>query len=161
MSNNKAIRDRLLGDQLAIHKFDENIIGKPLNIPEVNFTIPLEKKIQAVSGPPYFAVRARQIERITDQLLKDLDIEYRITIDQYGDRPETFAREWEDLIEALPLDSLNDLIERHNEYYPIEANLRIDRGSGAYMMGAAPWEPKEKVTTESLLQQFPADIIPS
>jgi len=157
MSNNRATRDRLLGEQLASHEFDENVIGKPLNIPEVNFTIPLEKKVLAVSGPPYYAVRARQIEQLTDQLMKDLTINYRKMAEQFGHHPEVFSRRWKKAVESIELDMLNDLIERHNNYFPIEANLAIDPKSEALMFGAAPWEPKEKVTTESLLQRFPAN----
>jgi len=157
MSNNRATRDRLLGEQLASHEFDENVIGKPLNIPEVNFTIPLEKKVQALSGPPYYAMRARQIEQLTDQLMEDLAVQYRDMIKKFVHRPEVFAVKWRESIDSLELDTINDLIERHNEYYPIEANLAMDPRSGVTMLGPVPWEPKEKVTIESLLQQFPAD----
>ena len=157
MSNNRATRDRLLGHQLASHEFDKDIIGKPLNIPEVNFTIPLEKKIQAVSGPPYYAIRARQIEQLTEHLMEDLTVQYRNMMDKFSDRPEIFASKWKESIKSVELDSLNDLIERHNKYYPIETNLPIDPRSGALMFGCARWEPKDKVTTDSLLQLFPVD----
>ena len=158
MSNNRANRDRLLGEQLASHEFDSNIIGKPLNIPEFNFTIPLEKKVQALSGPPYYAVRARRIEQLTDQLMEELTVNYSKMMKQFSNSPEVFAQKWKESVESVELDTINDLIERHNNYYPVEANLTIDPKSEALMFGSAPWEPRKKVTKESLLQRFPADI---
>ena len=124
--SNTSYRDRILAKQLEAHKFDEDIIGKPLEIPSVHFTIPLSKKIQALSGPPYYVVRARRIEQTTDQLMEDLAIEYRKMIKKFVNRPKVFSSKWKSLIEAWPLDKLNDLIENHNNYYPIEANLQID-----------------------------------
>lgn len=148
-------RDQRLGDQLASHQFDSCVAGKPLKIPQVNFTIPLEKKIQALSGPPYFAVRARRIEHMTDQLIEKLTAKYSNMIEKFGSRPNVFARKWKELIEGWPLDRLNDLIEKHNKYFPIEANLPIDPRSEALMFGSAAWQPKEKITVESLRNDSP------
>ena len=36
---------------------------------------------------------------------------------------------------------LNDLIGRHNRYYPIEANLPIDVRTGRLLDRGAPWRP--------------------
>lgn len=151
-------RERILARQLASHKFDEEVIGKPLEIPQVNFTISLEKKIQALSGPPYYIVRARRIEIMTDQLMEDLAAEYGKMINKLGGRPAVFARKWKKLVESWPLDRINDLIEKHNMYYPVEADLRMDPKSGAPMMGSGPWKPREKITAESLLDRFPPHI---
>ena len=35
MSNSRATRDHLLGEQLASHEFDKDIVGKPLNIRDI------------------------------------------------------------------------------------------------------------------------------
>jgi len=155
-----AYRDRILCKQLASHKFNKDITGKPLEFPQVNFTIPLEKKIQALSGPPYYMVRARRIENMIDQLMEDLTAVYKNMIGKWGGRPALFTRKWKKLIDDWPLDRLNDLIEKHNMYYPIEADLRMDPRSGAPMMGSALWEPREKVTVNNLLERFPPHIPP-
>lgn len=155
----KRAKERLLGEKLASQGIPESIKGKPLKIPQVNFTISLENKVKSMFGPPHYATRARRIENITQKLMEGLTIEYASMIDSFGDDPETFARQWKELIGLLELDELNDLIEKHNTYYPVEANLQIDPDSGAPLIGSVPWEPKELISTESLLKRFPPEML--
>jgi hypothetical protein len=49
------------------------------------------------------------------------------------------------------LAQLNDLIARHNRYYPIEANLPIDVRSGRLLERGAPWRPLPSITAADLL----------
>lgn len=154
----KRAKDRLLGEKLASQDIPENIQGKPLKIPQANFTISLENKVKSMFGPPRYATRARRIENITQKLMEDLSIEYASMIGGFGDNPEMFAQQWRELIGSLELDELNDLIGKHNAYYPVEANLQIDPGSGAPLIGSVPWEPKECISIESLLKRFPPEI---
>ncbi len=46
---------------------------------------------------------------------------------------------------------LNDLISRHNRYYPIEANLPIEVRTGRLLDRGRPWQPLPAVTTAVLL----------
>ena len=46
---------------------------------------------------------------------------------------------------------LNDLISRHNRYYPIEANLPIEVRTGRLLERGRPWRPLPAVTTADLL----------
>ena len=50
----------------------------------------------------------------------------------------------------------NDLIGRHNRYYPIEANLPIDVRSGKLLERGAPWRPLPAVTMDELLARAAA-----
>ena len=151
-------RDRLIGEKLDSQAIPENIKGKPLKIPQFNFTISLENKVKSLFGPPYYAKRAGQIENITQKLMEDLTIEYASMIDSLGDDPEVFAQQWTDLIGSLELDELNDLIDKHNTYYPMEAKLQIDPNTGAPLLGSVPWKPKERISVEGLLKRFPPDM---
>jgi hypothetical protein len=153
-------RERILAKQLESHEFNGGITSKPLEIPQVNFTIPLEKKIQTLSGPPYYMLRSRQIERLMDQLMEELSAEYSKMLAKFAGRREVFAGKWKKLIENWPLDKLNNLIEKHNMYYPIEANLRMNPRSSDFLFGSAVWKPREKITVESLLERFPPDASP-
>ena len=148
-------RDRQIGEKLASQDIPDHIKGKPLRIPQFNFTISLENKVRSMFGPPHYATRARRIETITDKLMKDLTFEYASMIDRYGDAPEVFSQKWKELISSLELDELNNLIDKHNTYYPIEAKLQIDPDSGAPLVGSVPWEPIEKISMEGLLKRFP------
>ena len=46
---------------------------------------------------------------------------------------------------------LNELVTNHNRYYPIEANLPMDRATGAYLVYGKPWLPEEPYTAPRLL----------
>ncbi|MDY6910966.1 MAG: hypothetical protein SVM79_01200 [Chloroflexota bacterium] len=148
-------KDRLIGEKLASQGIPDYLKGKPLKIPQFNFTIPLENKVRSVLGPPHYASRARSIETITHRLLEDLTFEYARMTDEYREKPDLFASKWKELLHSLELDAVNDLIDRHNTYYPIEANLRIDPDSGAYLNGSIPLQAKEHITVDWLLEKFP------
>lgn len=151
-------RDRLTGEKLASQGLPKDVKGKPLKIPQVNFTVSLESKVRSMFGPPHFATRARRIENLTRKLMDDLAAEYAGMIERFREDPDTFDREWNRLVRSVELDKLNDLIEKHNKYYPIEANLQIDPESGAPLLGSVPWKPKDKISTELLLERFPPDM---
>lgn len=151
-------RDRHIGEKLASQDIPEAIKGKPLQIPQFNFTISLENKVRSMFGPPYYARRARWIEDMTSRLMEDLVYEYANMADRFVDDPQAFAIHWNTLIYSLELDELNNLIEKHNTYYPMEAKLRIDPESGAPLVGSVPWEPLGKISCEGLLRTFPPDI---
>ena len=151
-------RDRQIGEKLASQDIPEAIKGKPLKIPQFNFTISLENKVRSMFGPPYYARRARWIEDMTNRLMEDLAFEYKAMVGKCANDPQAFAHQWRELISLLELDELNDLINKHNMYYPMEAKLRIDPDSGAPLVGSTPWEPLEKISTEGLLKVFPPDM---
>ena len=52
---------------------------------------------------------------------------------------------------AADLALLNDLIGRHNNYYPIEANLPVDVRTGRLLERGMPWRPLSSVTPQDLL----------
>ncbi len=151
-------KDRLIGEKLASQNEFQNTKGKPLKIPQFNFTISLENKVKSMFGPPHYATRARRIEIITQRLIEDLTVEYDRMVAKLGDDSEGFTKQWQELIRSMELVEINDLIDKHNRYYPIEANLQIDPDSGAPLVGSVLWEPVPQITIEGLLDRFPADM---
>jgi hypothetical protein len=115
-----------------------------------NFTLSAEERIRAIaSGPPAWAVRKRKIEDACEACAGDLVALY----DKLA-ASATSAREIEAALtraaERLDLAKLNALVETHNRYYPIEANLPMDR-TGAYLAYGRAWEPEEPFTPARLL----------
>ena len=47
--------------------------------------------------------------------------------------------------------SLNELIAKHNRYYPIEANLPMELRTGRLIERGVPWRPMPAVTAADLL----------
>ena len=89
--------------------------------PPRNFTLTTEERIRAiVAGPPAWSLRKRRIEDLEEELGEEV---HEPTI--HFDRK---------------LALLNDLIDKHNRYYPIEANLPYTK----------PFTPLAPHTIESL-----------
>jgi hypothetical protein len=98
--------------------------------PARNFTITTAERVRALAiGVPAYVRRRKDIE--------DLERELAAT-------PLDVA------IDAKKLARLNSLIERHNRYYPVEANLPVHPRTGALLERGAPWRPMDAATVASL-----------
>ena len=115
--------------------------------PSRNFTLTLGERVQAlVKGPPPYALRRRKIEDAEEHLRETC----AALLAETGDGAR--AREQADASRAITrkLAALNRLIEAHNRYYPIEANLPLDPATGALFERGEPWRPMPSATLEAL-----------
>jgi hypothetical protein len=98
--------------------------------PQRNFTLTTAERVNAiVTGVPAWARRLKRIEDLTDEIAT-------------SDRPR------HELERKLIV--LHELIDAHNMYYPIEANLPIDGLTGRLMDRGKPWVRMTKPTLETL-----------
>jgi hypothetical protein len=109
--------------------------------PPRNFTLSIEERLRAYAqGAPGYMRRRRRIEDLEARLIQRLAaaagaVEAAASAEVVAD-----------------IASLNDLIARHNRYYPIEANLPIDVRTGRLIeRGGAPWRPLPAVSAADLL----------
>ena len=100
-----------------------------------NFTLTTAERLRGMDGLPRHLVRKREIQDLGEKLLVQLA---------------------NDALDGALLQRLNALIEAHNRFYPIEANLPIDRASGGSMEYGRPWRPLEPVTVSSLRAELDA-----
>jgi len=150
--------DLLIGHGLSLEDLPEELVGREVHIPQVNFDVPLEQKVRAAMGPPPYAIRAKYIEDSTENLVRDLAAQWRRVATGCRGERQKFAAIWRSLVEAIDLAPLNALIKEHNTFYPIEANLQADPETGRVMIGATVWRPKKKLSPAQLLEQFPAEL---
>jgi hypothetical protein len=114
--------------------------------PPRNFTVTADERLRAlVAGPPAYVRRRRRIEDLEAAIVRFVrahEAKTKSPIDPAAP-PAAVARAFA---------SLRQLIETHNRYYPIEANLSIDMASGRplEMMGK-PWAPMPVPALEVLL----------
>jgi hypothetical protein len=105
-----------------------------------NFTLTTEELLRAYAmGVPGYMRRRRRIEELEARLAGTIAA---------SPAPVEAAASQE---VAAQLALLNDLIARHNRYYPIEANLPVDVRSGRLVERGSPWRPLPSVTAADLL----------
>ncbi|HVX93807.1 MAG TPA: hypothetical protein VHK47_02760 [Polyangia bacterium] len=113
--------------------------------PATNFKLSVEERLNAyVQGVPGHIRRRRQIEDVEARLLAKL---------AEAEAPAAIVASAEI---AAELARLNDLIARHNRYYPIEANLAIELRTGRLLERGAPWRPLPAITAADLLARAAA-----
>jgi len=114
--------------------------------PPRNFTLSIEERLRAYAqGAPGYIRRKRRIEDLEERLIRQLAAALV---------PSKAAASAE-VVADLAL--LNDLIAKHNRYYPIEANLPIDVQTRRLVeRGGTPWRPLPAVTLADLLARAAA-----
>ena len=110
--------------------------------PPRNFTLSLEDRLRAYAqGAPGYIRRRRRIE----------DLEARLIGKIASAAAPVDATSSSEFTAELAL--LNDLIARHNRYYPIEANLPIDVRTKRLVDRGAPWRPLPAITAADLVER--------
>lgn len=103
--------------------------------PARNFTLTTEERVQAiVTGPPAWARRRKRIEDLSEQI---------VALHREGKGREV----------TKALAELGKLVQAHNTYYPIEANLPLDPETSRLMDLGVPWKPLPRPTLEALLAE--------
>jgi hypothetical protein len=130
--------------------------------PPRNFTLRLDERIRALTiGVPAYAARKKKIEDLEARLVATL-----VTLhDALAARQAKLGQQRDDLAlasavadkaETLDLKQLNALIETHNRYYPMEANLPIDLPTGEYLVSGRRWLPESPWSAERLVARVRA-----
>ena len=111
------------------------------SLPVRNFQIPLAERIRAMGGPPAYIARKRSIEDFEAAFVRRL----RDALAVSEEKAATAIR-------GSEIERLNKLIDAHNRYYPIEANLPVSYKTGEFMVWGEPWRPLAPWTLERLLE---------
>jgi hypothetical protein len=125
--------------------------------PTCNFTVTTEARTRAaIAGPPAYMLRKRRIEDMEEALIARLTklagLAGASGGAHHGDDDAARAA----LARAarrLDLAPINSLIEKHNRYYPCEANLPMDPKTGALLDRGRPWTPLPPVTLQGLVER--------
>lgn len=97
-----------------------------------NFTLTTAERVQALAiGAPAWARRRKRIEELRALIGR---------LARAGRKPDA-ERRYEELVK---------LVDAHNRYYPIEANLPFDPITSRLMEGGTPWRPMAKPTLDEL-----------
>ena len=105
---------------------------------------------------PRFIERARQIEDDTIRHRVRLERTYEWMKRKHAGDPATFAEHWLRTARRWSFHDVNELIEQHNEWYPVERRLPLNPRTGDYVtVGGRDWRRKP-LDADWILEQFPA-----
>jgi hypothetical protein len=100
--------------------------------------------------------RVLEIDGRLAALRSRLERAYSALRDEAGDDAE-FARRWRAYAERCRFGELNELIRRHNEWYPIERDLPMNPRTGDYVTFSGRSHRRPELTSRWVLERFPAE----
>ena len=128
--------------------------GAPLPLRLRNFRPDAEGYLTSLGGPLPYMVRLREIEAMTaaheDALRDAYD---RVAAEAPADG---FADAWRNEVARWRFDEVNDLIARHNRWYPVEARLRMDPRRRDYALVNGRDYRLQPLDAAWALERFPA-----
>jgi hypothetical protein len=131
--------------------------GKPLRRRLRNFRPGVDNYVASLGGPLPYMQRLRELERATERHEARL-AEARDELAAAYPEPTEFARRWRVAAERWAFDDVNDLIERHNRYFPIESRLPMDPRTGDFVLLAGERYERRPLNADWILERFPADL---
>jgi hypothetical protein len=133
------------------------LLGKPLRHRVRNFRPAVDGYLVSLGGPLPYMIRLREIEELTAAHERELAEAWRdLANDRAGD-PASFARAWRRRVERWNFDEVNDLIDRHNRFYPVEARLPMDVRRRDFVLVNGEHYAKRPLDSRWALERFPAD----
>jgi hypothetical protein len=104
-------------------------------------------------GPPRWMTRLVEIDRGIAREKRRLAEEYEAMREWAGDE---FPSRWRAFARRQRFDDLNELIDQHNEWYPVERNLPMDIRTRDYVLILGRPYRRQPLDVDWVLGEFPA-----
>jgi hypothetical protein len=102
------------------------LLGRELGLRLRNFRPDAGSYLASLGGPLPYMTRLREIDALTAA--------HERALAQAWDDCRGDEGTWRELVRAWDFGEVNDLIERHNRWYPAEARLPMDPKTGDYAL---------------------------
>lgn len=118
-----------------------------------------EAYLVATRGPLPYMLRLREIEQRSEAHEAELRGEWLALATVHDDAAgQAFADAWRSHAAAAIFDEVNDVIERHNLWYPVESSLPMDPRTGDYALVNGRSYRLAQLDAAWVLERFPADL---
>ena len=131
--------------------------GRQLRLRLRNFRPAEDSYLSALGGPLPYMVRLRTITEMTVDHERRLAAAWEALAAEIAD-DERFADGWRRELEGWSFDEVNDLIDRHNRYYPVESRLPMDPKTRDYALIAGEDYRRRPLDAAWALERFPASL---
>jgi hypothetical protein len=136
---------------------DAGLEGRPLNLRLRNFRPSADGYLAALGGPLPYMVRLRTISELTHEHERHLECAWHeLAGSETG--ADAFAAAWRALVEAWSFDEVNDLIDHHNRFYPIESRLPMDPKTRDYALVGGEDYRRRPLGVAWALARFPPSL---
>jgi hypothetical protein len=134
------------------------LAGRPLALRVRNFRPSAEGYLASLGGPLPYMVRLREIaERTAAHEVALGEAWYELALECHGDAG-TFARRWRAAAERWSFFEVNELIARHNRWYPAESRLPMDPRRGDFALVNGEDYRRPPLDAAWVLERFPAEL---
>jgi hypothetical protein len=137
------------------------LTGKPLPVRARYFRPAAEAYLVATRGPLPYMLRLREIEQRTEAHESELRDAWHALAEDCASEPARFQREWLARAASEAFDEVNDLIDRHNRWYPVESRLSMDPRRGDYALVNGRDYRLTPLDDAWVLERFPAELNPA
>jgi hypothetical protein len=118
----------------------------------------VDRYVAALGGPLPYMQRLREIERLVAEHERALADAWRaLAADLDGDG-DSFAVRWRAVAGGWAFEEVNDLIARHNRWFPAEARLPMDPRTGDFALVHGRSYRREPLDAAWVLTCFPAEL---
>lgn len=131
--------------------------GAPLPLRLRNFHPAADAYLAASRGPLAYMLRLHDIEVATARHAEACEAAWRELASDCDDG-DAFAREWRTLAAGFSFAEVNDLIDRHNRWYPAESRLPMDPATGDFVLVNGRSYRLDQLDENWVLERFPPDL---
>ena len=150
-------RERRLREALEADLDGSPVKGRPIRRRLRNFRPTEQSYLVALGGPLPWMRRLREIEDAVERNERRLEEAWREAAAESGDA-QAFAESWLAVAGAWRFDEVNDLIDRHNRFFPAEARLPMDpRTRDFVLVNGKPYR-REPLGPAWILERFPPEL---
>jgi hypothetical protein len=149
-------RRQLVG--LAADLEGSPVAGHALRVRLRNFRPSADSYLASLGGPLAYMVRLRRIARLTDEHASALAAAWHeLALDCAGDGA-AFERRWRETVAAWRFDEVNELIARHNTWFPAESRLPMDPATRDFALVDGRDYRRSPLDAEWALERWPGDL---
>ena len=169
----RAERDRIMRQQVVLPEtprekrelaaLEEDLrssplTGKALPLRLRNFRPSADAYLASAGGPLAYMRRLREIEHAIRTHEEELAASWQQAAGELAHDGGAFSRAWHAQAQRSVFDEVNDLIERHNRWYPVESRLPMDPRTGDYALVNGRDYRLQPLDAEWVLARFPAEL---
>ena len=134
------------------------LTGRPLPVRARSFRPSADAYLVATRGPLPYMLRLREIEQRTEAHDEELRVAWHALAEECRGDPARFDRRWRSIAGRPVFGEVNDLIDRHNRWYPVESRLPMDPRRGDYVLVNGREYGMTPLDADWVLERFPASL---